>query len=201
MTIAVKMRGVCDYRQTLNEMRAFTDNRDAKTEDEIWLLQHPPVYTLGQAGKLEHILSPGDIPVIRTDRGGQATYHGPGQLIAYALLDLRRRSFGLRELARRLESAAASLLAEHNISAKGDARAPGVYTGGKKIAALGLRVRRGCCYHGLSLNVAMDLSPFDGINICGYEGLQCAQMADFGFRGGAEEVMPQLARCLCARLQ
>ncbi len=199
--VTVKMRGFCDYRKTLEEMRAFTDARGENDCDELWLLQHPPVYTLGQGANMRDVLQSNGVPVVRADRGGRATYHGPGQAVAYILLDLRRRKMGPRELARRLESAAAGLLAEHGIAAAGDIKAPGVYARGKKIASLGLRVRRGCCYHGLSLNVAMDLSPFDGINVCGFPKLQCTQMADFGFSGGAESVMHDLANHLRASLE
>lgn len=179
-------------------MRAITDKRTAQFEDELWLLQHPPVYTLGQGGESRHILSPGAIPVVRSDRGGQATYHGPGQVVAYLLLDLRRMQLGARALVCKLQEVVVKMLALYNIDANGDAASPGVYVGGKKIAALGLRVRRGCCYHGISVNVAMDLSPFDGINVCGYETMECTQMADCGFDGGAEDVMPVMARLLRA---
>ena len=165
MTIAIKRRGFCDYQTTLREMRELTDNRTADNIDELWLLQHPPVYTLGQSGERKHILSPGAIPIVHSDRGGQATYHGPGQVIAYLMLDLRRRQLGARKLVRLLQLTVVELLAGFDIFAAADAAAPGVYVGGKKIAALGLRVRRGCCYHGISVNVQMDLSPFDGINI------------------------------------
>lgn len=177
-------------------MRDMTERRTAQVEDELWLLQHPPVYTLGQGGERRHILSPGAIPVVHSDRGGQATYHGPGQVVAYLLLDLRRMRLGARAFVRKLQQVISETLAGYGISASGDIGAPGVYVDGKKIAALGLRVRGGCCYHGISLNVAMDLSPFDGINVCGYETMQCTQMADMGFDGGAEDVMPVMARHL-----
>ncbi len=193
-----QLRGFCDYQQTLQQMREITNHRTAQCQDELWLLQHPPVYTLGQSGGRRHILSPGAIPVVQSDRGGQATYHGPGQVVAYLLLDLRRAQLGARALVRCLQEVVAKVLAGYGICASDNAAAPGVYVGGKKIAALGLRVRRGCCYHGISLNVAMDLSPFDGINVCGYEGMQCTQMADFGFDGGAEDIMPVMARHLRA---
>lgn len=194
----IKLRGFCDYQLTLQQMQTITGNRTAQCEDELWLLQHPPVYTLGQSGGRRHIRTPGAIPVVQSDRGGMATYHGPGQVVAYLLLDVRRMQLGARALVRKLQEVIAQMLAGYGIDAEGNAAAPGVYVGGKKIAALGLRVRRGCCYHGVSLNVAMDLSPFDGIDVCGYAGMQCTQMSDFGFDGGAEDVMPVMARHLRA---
>ncbi|WP_432723893.1 lipoyl(octanoyl) transferase LipB [Jeongeupia wiesaeckerbachi] len=181
----VKQLGLADYESTWHAMQAFTDTRTATTPDEVWLLEHPPVFTLGQAGKPEHILQRGDIPIVKIDRGGQVTYHGPGQLVAYTLLDLRRLGFGVRELVRRLENSVVSLLADYDIAAYGKVDAPGVYVkdelGEAKIAALGLRIRNGCCFHGLSFNVNMDLAPFSMINPCGYEGLRVAQLNDFGF--------------------
>lgn len=166
-------------------MQAFTDARNANTPDEIWLLEHPPVFTLGQAGKPEHILQRGNIPVVQIDRGGQVTYHGPGQLMAYTLFDLKRRGIGVRELVRRLENSVIALLADYDLPAYGKVDAPGVYVrdaAGEeaKIAALGLRIRNGCCFHGLCFNVAMDLAPYAMINPCGYQGLKVAQLADFG---------------------
>lgn len=161
-------------------MQAFTDARGPDTPDELWLVEHDPVFTLGQAGKREHVLAAGDIPVIHVDRGGQVTYHGPGQIVAYPLLDLRRLHVGVRELVRRIEQATIDTLAEWNIVAHRRERAPGVYVSDAKIAALGLRVRHGCTFHGLALNVAMDLAPFRRINPCGYVGLQVTQMRDLG---------------------
>ena len=152
-------------------MKSFTDSRTPDTVDEIWLLQHPSVFTLGQAGKEEHLLAPGDIPVVRSDRGGQVTYHGPGQLVAYLLLDARRRQLGVRNLVSGIENSLVKLLAAHGVTAAPVPGAPGVYVEGRKIAQLGLRIRKGCSYHGLSLNVDMDLEPFSRINPCGYEGL------------------------------
>ena len=169
--------GLVAYQPTLDAMRAFTDTRDADTPDELWLLQHPRVFTQGQAGKAEHVLSPGDIPVIQVDRGGQVTYHGPGQWVIYLLLDIRRSHLVVRDLVTLIEQAIVQLLAEYQIDAEPRADAPGVYVAGDKIAALGLRVRRGCSYHGLSLNVDMDLQPFQRINPCGYQGLQVTSMA------------------------
>lgn len=172
------LAGLQDYPATWAAMRAFTDARDADTPDELWLLEHPPVFTLGQAGRPEHLLAPGAIPVIQTDRGGQVTYHGPGQLVAYLLLDLRRAGIGVKRLVERLEQAIIDLLAEHGVQAERRANAPGVYVAGAKIASLGLRVRNGCCYHGLALNVDMDLEPFGRINPCGYAGLRVTQLVD-----------------------
>ncbi|BCL76353.1 octanoyltransferase [Jeongeupia sp. HS-3] len=183
-TARVVQLGLADYQITWHAMQAFTDARTPETSDEIWLLEHPPVFTLGQAGKPEHILQRGEIPIVKIDRGGQVTYHGPGQLIAYTLLDLRRLGFGVRELVRRLENSVIALLADYDIDAYGKVDAPGVYVrdelGEAKIAALGLRIRNGCCFHGLSFNVNMDLAPFAMINPCGYEGLRVAQLSDFG---------------------
>lgn len=168
--------GLVAYEPTLTAMREFTDSRGAQTPDELWLLQHPPVFTQGQAGKAEHVLAPGDIPVIQVDRGGQVTYHGPGQWVLYLLVDLRRHSVGVRDLVTLIEDSLIQLLAEYAISAVAKSGAPGVYVAGDKIASLGLRVRRGCSYHGLALNVDMDLEPFQRINPCGYEGLQVTSM-------------------------
>jgi len=159
-------------------MRAFTDTRDLNTTDEIWLVEHPPVFTLGLNGKAEHILNAGDIPIVKCDRGGQVTYHGPGQLVVYTLLDLKRLKLGVKQLVTRLEQAVIDFLSSQHINAARKANAPGVYVDGAKIAALGLRVRRGCSYHGLSLNVDMDLKPFSRINPCGYEGLVSVQLRD-----------------------
>jgi lipoyl(octanoyl) transferase len=159
-------------------MQDYTNRRDESTPDQLWLLQHPPVYTLGQAGRTEHLIDPGDIPVIKTDRGGQVTYHGPGQLIAYILLDLRRAHLGIRALVSHLEQSVISLLAEYGITAAARRDAPGVYIAQSKVASLGLRIRKGCSFHGLSLNVDMDLTPFEHINPCGYPGLKVTQLAD-----------------------
>ncbi|TCT22203.1 lipoyl(octanoyl) transferase LipB [Thiobaca trueperi] len=173
-----QLSGLQDYLTTLEAMRDFTDRRDAGTGDELWLLEHPPVFTLGQAGRREHLLDPGDIPVIQVDRGGQVTYHGPGQLIAYLLLDLRRAGLGVKRLVNLLEQAVIDLLAIYGIDAERRADAPGVYVADAKIASLGLRIRNGCSYHGLALNVAMDLEPFRRINPCGYAGLAVTQISD-----------------------
>ena len=169
--------GQVDFQATFESMKAFTASRTSDTEDEIWLLQHPPVYTQGLSGKAEHVLDPGGIPVIQIDRGGQVTYHGPGQWVAYVLYDLRRAGVNIRELVNLLECAVINLLAEFNVTAYGDPAARGVYVDGRKIAALGLKVSRGRSYHGLSLNADMDLTPFSGINPCGYAGLDVTSVA------------------------
>jgi len=179
--LSVRERGLADYAVIWREMQAYTETRTEETADELWLLQHPPVFTLGRNGKTEHVLRhPGDIPVIHVDRGGQVTYHGPGQLVAYLLLDLKRRRLGIQPLVHLLEQSAIDLLTDYSIRATRRDKAPGVYVDGCKIAALGLRVRHGCCYHGLSLNVDMDLSPFSMINPCGYAGLEVTQLAELG---------------------
>tara|TARA_R110001599_G_scaffold64147_20_gene180374 strand:- start:19595 stop:20245 length:651 start_codon:yes stop_codon:yes gene_type:complete len=172
-----RLPGRADYLATLQAMKTFTDNRDADTPDELWLLQHPRVFTQGQAGKAEHVLAPGDIPVIQVDRGGQVTYHGPGQWVLYLLVDLRRRGLGVRQLVTLIENSIVQVLADYGIHAAPRADAPGVYVDGDKIASLGLRVRRGCSYHGLALNVDLDLEPFLRINPCGHEGLRVTSMA------------------------
>lgn len=177
-TLLVRDLGLQDYAQTWQAMSEFTNTRTPETPDEIWLVEHPPVFTQGQAGKPEHLLLPGDIPVIKTDRGGQVTYHGPGQLVAYPLLDLRRLKLGVRDLVILIEQTLVSVLGHYGIDAYPKPDAPGVYVAGAKIASLGLRVRRGCSFHGLSLNVAMDLAPFLRINPCGYQGLAMTQMRD-----------------------
>ena len=169
--------GTVDYATTFDAMKQFTQARDQATCDELWLLQHPPVFTQGVSGKAEHLLAPGDIPVIQIDRGGQVTYHGPGQWVVYVLLDLKRRSMGVRDLVSRLEQGVIDLLGLYEVSATADAKAPGVYVEGKKIASLGLKVSRGCSYHGLALNVDMDLEPFQRINPCGYQGLEVQSLA------------------------
>lgn len=175
-----ELPGLWPYEPVWRAMQAFTDARTPDTTDEFWLLQHEPVFTLGQAGKTEHVLAPGDIPVIPVDRGGQVTYHGPGQIMAYVLVDLRRRGIGVRELVQRIEQSVIDTLAHWNIAAERREGAPGVYVAGAKVAALGLRVRRGCSFHGLAFNAAMDLEPFHRINPCGYKGLAVTQVLDLG---------------------
>jgi len=172
--------GLAPYEPVWRAMQAFTDTRTAQSADELWVVEHAPVFTLGQAGKWEHVLMPGDIPVIPVDRGGQVTYHGPGQIVAYPLLDLRRLGLGVREYVQRIEQAVIDTLAEWNIVAARRDGAPGVYVSGAKIAALGIRVRRGCTFHGLAFNVAMDLEPFQRINPCGFQGLTVTQVLDLG---------------------
>ena len=176
--LVVRHLGLADYLPTLEAMRRFTAERDESTPDEIWLLQHPRVFTQGQAGKAEHLLAPVDIPVIQVERGGQVTYHCPGQLVAYLMLDLRRKKLGVRELVTAMEQALVDVLAGYGIEAAPKADAPGVYVAGDKIASLGLRVRNGCSFHGLALNVDMDMAPFQRINPCGYAGLKMVQLKD-----------------------
>lgn len=177
--LIIKPLGLVDYQPTWEAMRAFTDSRTATTDDELWLLEHTPVFTLGQAGKQEHVLAPGDIPLVQSDRGGQVTYHGPGQLTGYCLFDLKRMDLGPRAFVEKIEDALVGVLRDLGIPAEADRDAHGVYVHGKKIASLGLRIRKGCAYHGLSLNVNMDLEPFTRINPCGYAGLQMTQIKDF----------------------
>jgi lipoyl(octanoyl) transferase len=176
--LIVRHLGLVDYLPTLEAMRRLTVERDERTPDEIWLLQHPRVFTQGQAGKAEHLLAPGDIPVIQVERGGQVTYHGPGQLVAYLMLDLRRLGLGVRELVTAMEQSLVDVMATYGVEAAPKADAPGVYVDGDKIASLGLRVSRGCSFHGLALNVDMDMSPFWRINPCGYAGLKMVQLKD-----------------------
>jgi lipoyl(octanoyl) transferase len=180
LVIQVKHLGMVDYFVAWQAMKDFTANRNVHTPDEIWLLQHPPVYTQGIAGKPEHLLYQSDIPIIRTDRGGQITFHGPGQLIAYLLLDLRRLKLNVRELVRKMEGAVIDILRDYRIEAEGRVDAPGVYVNDAKIASLGLKIKNGCCYHGIALNVDMDLIPFSAINPCGYAGLRITQIKELG---------------------
>lgn len=180
------------YEPVWRAMQRFTDARTEATPDELWLVEHDPVFTLGQAGRPEHVLAAGDIPVVRVDRGGQVTYHGPGQIVAYPLLDLRRLRIGVRDYVCRIEQAVIDTLAEWNIEGRRRDGAPGVYVNGAKVAALGIRVRRGCCFHGLAFNIAMDLEPFHRINPCGYAGLEVVAMADLGGPGSVEAVKPVL---------
>lgn len=160
-------------------MHHYTDRRDSLSRDEIWLVEHPPVFTQGQAGKAEHLLMPGDIPVVQSDRGGQVTYHGPGQQVMYVLIDIKRRKIGVRQLVTALEETVIATLAGFGVSARARADAPGVYVGEQKICSLGLRIRKGCSFHGLALNVAMDLAPFSRINPCGYAGMSMTQLQHF----------------------
>lgn len=188
------------YLPILAAMQTFTQQRSEEAVDELWVLEHEPVFTLGRNGQMEHLLDPQEIPVVKVDRGGQVTYHGRGQLIIYLLLDVRRRNLGVRELVIKIEQAIIQLLASRNIVAAGDREAPGVYVEGKKIAALGLRVSRGKTYHGLSLNVDMDLEPFKRINPCGYAGLEVSQCRDLGIAETTMELAGELALLLAQGL-
>ncbi len=183
-----------DYHPVWQAMHDFTDQRDDTTRDEVWLVEHNPVFTQGQAGKAEHLLNTGDIPVVQSDRGGQVTYHGPGQIVAYFLINLRRKKLGVRELVTDIENLVINTLNAYNIDAAARPDAPGVYVEGKKICSLGLRIRKGCSFHGLALNVNMDLSPFLRINPCGYQGMEMVQVSDLGGPARIEDVEQQLIK-------
>ena len=198
---AVHALGQVEYRPTWEAMQKFTKERTAATRDEIWLVQHPPTYTQGLAGLPEHLLRHTDIPVVKIDRGGQITYHGPGQIVAYLLLDLRRLKINVRELVTLMEQSVIGLLGEYGVRAQARADAPGVYVDGAKIASLGLKIRHGCCYHGLALNVDMNLAPFEYINPCGYAGLQVTQCVELGIAAGIGELQAELAQNLVHGLQ
>lgn len=195
-TVIVRDLGLVDYNDTWQAMKDFTEQRTEQTPDEIWLLQHPRVFTQGQAGKAEHLLAPGDIPVIQVDRGGQVTYHGPGQLVGYLMIDIRRRSMGARDLVSRIENAIVATLAELDIPAAPRADAPGVYTDNQKIASLGLRIRKGRSFHGLALNIDMDLEPFFRINPCGYQGMQMTQVSAYQDQPDFAHIRSRLAHHL-----
>ncbi len=195
--LKIRRLGRQPYEPVWQAMSAFTDNRTAATTDELWLLEHDPVFTLGQAGKMEHVLAPGEIPVVPVDRGGQVTYHGPGQIVAYPLIDLRRAEVGVRELVNRIEQAIIDTLAHWNIEAVRREGAPGVYVADAKVAALGLRVRRGCSFHGLAFNVNMNLEPFHRINPCGYKDLAVTQVLDLGGPSRLSDVEDVLIGELC----
>ncbi|MCE7032050.1 lipoyl(octanoyl) transferase LipB [Lysobacter sp. GX 14042] len=197
--VRVRDLGRRPYEPVWRAMSALTDARGPGTPDEFWLVEHDPVFTLGQAGREEHVLMPGDIPVLRVDRGGQVTYHGPGQIVLYPLLDLRRLRIGVREYVCRIEQAIIDTLADWNIGAVRRDGAPGVYVAGAKVAALGIRVRRGCSFHGLAFNIDMDLAPFRRINPCGYAGLEVASMVDFGGPSSLDAVKPVLVTHLAAQ--
>jgi lipoyl(octanoyl) transferase len=197
LPLNIRHLGRQPYLPVWHAMSAFTDNRVATTVDELWLLEHDPVFTLGQAGKMEHVLAPGDIPVIPVDRGGQVTYHGPGQVVAYPLFDLRRLGVGVRDLVNGIEQVLIDTLAHWQIRGERHPGAPGVYVGAAKIGALGLRVRRGCSFHGLAFNVAMDLEPFGRINPCGYKGLAVTQMLDWGGPSVLADVEDVLVDAFC----
>ena len=197
--VLIRQFGLQQYRDTYDSMVEFTGRRGPETTDEIWCLEHAPVFTLGLAGKAEHLLDPGSIPVHRTDRGGQVTYHGPGQLVVYPLLDLKRLGVSIKRYVNLLEQAVIDCLAGVGLDAQRRAGMPGVYLDGSKIAALGVRVRKGCCYHGLALNVRMDLSPFRRINPCGYPGLEVTQLADRGVDLTVGETLEKFLPCLLER--
>jgi len=196
----VRYMGVCDYASTQQKMQEFNAQRSPETEDEIWLLQHPAVFTQGTNGKAEHLLNPDDIPVVQSDRGGQVTYHGPGQLVAYVLLDVKRKKMGVRNLVTALERTVIKFLAKHGIEGIADPKAPGVYVNGEKIAALGLRVKQGGCYHGLSLNVDMDLTVFDRINPCGYPDMKVTSLKQLGVSLSMQQAEFRLLKELCMQL-
>jgi lipoyl(octanoyl) transferase len=198
--ITIRKLGLTSYGTTWQLMKDFTHQRTPSTPDQFWLVEHLPVFTQGQAGKPEHLLNPGAIPIVQSDRGGQVTYHGPGQLVVYVLINLKRKNLGIKLLVTHLEQAILSLLAQHNILGTTQTKAPGVYVNQCKIASLGLRVRRGYSYHGLSLNVSMDLEPFNRINPCGYPDLKVVQMRDFNHSVSTAEVAPQLITHLMQHL-
>ena len=200
MSIVVKRLGRVDYAPTFQAMQDFTAARTEATADELWIVEHPPVYTLGQAGKPEHILRDVGIPLVKIDRGGQVTYHGPGQVVIYLLLDLARLKIKVRELVTAIEQGVIDLLAEHGVTAERRDGAPGVYVGDAKVAALGLRIRNGCSYHGVSLNVDMDLYPFTAINPCGYAGLKVIQTRELNIPLSVDEAGEQLAKHLLRQL-
>jgi lipoyl(octanoyl) transferase len=201
-SLTVERLGLVEYAPTWQAMKAYTAARTPESPDRIWLLQHNPVYTLGIAGRTAHLpRGRDDVPLVRIDRGGQITYHGPGQVVAYLLLDMKRRGLAVRPLVRRLEGAVIDLLGDFGISAEGRVEAPGVYVSGAKVAALGLRVTRGCCYHGIALNVNMDLSPFHAIDPCGYPGLAVTQLKDLGIDADVDLVADKLGGHLARALQ
>ncbi|KNY44680.1 octanoyltransferase [Vibrio harveyi] len=198
--LVVKRLGRQDYEPVWKAMHEFTDQRTDDTPDEVWLVEHNPVFTQGQAGKAEHLINTGDIPVVQSDRGGQVTYHGPGQLVAYFLINLRRKKLGVRDLVTHIENLVINTLKAYNIDSAARPDAPGVYVGGKKICSLGLRIRKGCSFHGLALNVNMDLGPFLRINPCGYEGMEMVQVSQVGGPEGIEAVEKQLIQELVTLL-
>jgi len=199
--LIIRNKGVCCYGSTYTAMSNFTDNRDSRTVDEIWFLQHPPVYTLGLNGQRQHIINAGDIPVVETDRGGQVTYHGPGQLMVYLLIDLKCQSIGVKDYVYRLEQSVIDMLDSYGIEAIRQAGAPGGYVNDKKISALGIRVRQGCSYHGISVNVDMDLTPYKGISPCGYSKLEMTQIKDFGINKDLVQVPRDLLPRLLKQLE
>jgi lipoyl(octanoyl) transferase len=199
--IKIKQLGLQDYQPVWQAMQDFTQQRDKNTVDELWVVEHTPVFTLGRNGKRKHILDAGNIPIIPIDRGGQVTYHGPGQLVIYLLIDLKRRQLGVRQLVTHIENILVNFLVSHHISANSDPKAPGVYVDGKKVAALGLRISRGCSTHGLSLNIDMDLSVFKRINPCGYKGMEVTQCKDLGINKSMPQIAEELTQSLLETLQ
>lgn len=197
--VVIRQLGLQDYEPMLNAMHQFTDSRDESTDDEIWVLEHYPVFTQGQAGKAEHLLTPGDIPIVKSDRGGQVTYHGPGQLIIYLLWDLKRLKMGVRDLVTLIEEAVVELMKLHGVEAYAKADAPGVYVEESKLASLGLRIRKGRSFHGLALNLCMDLEPFQRINPCGYPGLKMIQLEDLLPKVDTKAIQQQLIDFFIAR--
>jgi lipoyl(octanoyl) transferase len=198
--LRVRRLGLAQYEPVWRRMQAYTDQRDEGSADELWLVQHPPVFTQGQAGKAEHVLAPGDIPIIQVDRGGQVTYHGPGQIVAYPLVDIGRKGIGVRDFVCRIEESIIRVLEHYGVSGERIAGAPGIYVGGAKIASLGLRVRRGRSFHGLAFNIDMDLEPFQRINPCGYAGLQVTQLSAFA-AAPLDEVEDRLVASLRQQLE
>ncbi|MDR3490954.1 MAG: lipoyl(octanoyl) transferase LipB [Gammaproteobacteria bacterium] len=199
-TVIVRLLGKQEYSTCWQAMKKFTDTRQSETLDEIWLVEHDPIFTQGQNGKPEHVLAAGDIPVVPIDRGGQVTYHGPGQVVAYTLIDVKRKKMNVRQLVTALEKSIIQLLKRYNIEAQAKCEAPGVYVNNKKIASVGLRIRRGCSYHGLALNVDMNLEPFTRINPCGYSKLEMTQMHDFNPKIAIPKVELELIECLSVNL-
>jgi len=190
--LVIRRLGLAEYEPVWRAMQRFTDERNGATGDELWLVEHPPVFTQGQAGKAEHVLAPGEIPVIQVDRGGQVTYHGPGQIVAYPLIDLKRRGIGVRDFVHRIEESIIDVLEKYGVTGERVDGAPGIYVNGDKIASLGLRVRRGCSFHGLAFNIDMDLEPFGRINPCGYAGLRVVRLcdlADVDFRSAEDHLV------------
>ncbi|HEY2675890.1 MAG TPA: lipoyl(octanoyl) transferase LipB [Steroidobacteraceae bacterium] len=198
--VEIRQLGLAPYEPIWRAMQKFTDERQESTRDEIWFVEHPPVFTLGMNASREHLLAPGDIPAIQIDRGGQVTYHGPGQLMIYPLLNLRRLKLGVRDLVVALENAVIDYVAGKGIGAQGSRQAPGVYVDGAKLASIGLRIRRGACYHGMALNVSLDPQPFERINVCGYKDLRVTRLADHGIRASVESVASDLTPHLLRRL-
>ncbi len=197
---AIKHLGLTDYEPVWQSMKQFTDDRDGDTQDELWLTEHNPVYTQGLNGRKEHLVATGNIPVVQVDRGGQVTYHGPGQLVIYCLLDLQRLGLGIRQLVTNIEQAIIKLLNDYDIDAYARSDAPGVYINQAKIAALGLRIRKGSCYHGLSFNLDMDLAPFSGINPCGFQGLKVTQLSHYVTKFTTEQIQQQLCSKLISEI-